>query len=147
MRAAIRSAAASPVSSSTSRAASISPTTCAELGRYYRDYVELMAHMDEVLPGRVHRVIYETHGRRTLRPRCVGLLAYCGLPFNEECLRFYATSEPYVPRARSRCGDRYLRDAVEQWRNFEPWLAPLKAALGPVLEAYPATPLFQSTAR
>ncbi|HEY0302811.1 MAG TPA: sulfotransferase, partial [Rhizomicrobium sp.] len=60
----------------------------AELGRYYADYVALMAHMDAVLPGRVHRVLYETlvddpegEVRR--------LLAYCGLPFEENCLQFH----------------------------------------------------------
>jgi hypothetical protein len=31
-------------------------------------------------------------------------------------------------------------DAVDHWRHYEPWLDPLKAALGPVLEAYPAAP-------
>jgi hypothetical protein len=29
---------------------------------------------------------------------------------------------------------------MNHWRNFEPWLGPLKAALGPVLENYPAGP-------
>ena len=53
------------------------------------------------------------------------LLAYCGLPFEPECLRFYEN-------------DR--RDALTQWKNFEPWLAPLKQALGPVLDVYPDVP-------
>jgi hypothetical protein len=35
-----------------------------------------------------------------------------------------------------------FKDALEQWRHFEPWLAPLKAALGPVLDAYPHAPDF-----
>jgi len=32
------------------------------------------------------------------------------------------------------------RDGVDQWRQYEPWLYPLKLALGPVLEHYPAVP-------
>src|SRR6266403_1480365 len=30
-----------------------------DLGRFYRDYVDLMAHVDATVPGRVHRVFYE----------------------------------------------------------------------------------------
>ena len=59
-----------------------------DLGRYYRDYVELMAHFDAVLPGRVHRVFYESMIEDT-EAEVRRLLDYCGLPFEEQCLRFY----------------------------------------------------------
>ncbi len=58
------------------------------MGGYYRDYVELMAHFDAVLPGRVHRVFYETMVQDT-EAEVRRLLDYCGLPFEEACLRFY----------------------------------------------------------
>ena len=60
----------------------------AEIGRYYRDYVELMAHFDAVLPGRVHRVFYENMVEDT-EGEVRRLLAYCGLPFEEGVLRFH----------------------------------------------------------
>ena len=88
MRAAIRSAAASPDSNSISRAARIFTYGLEDIGRYYRDYVELMAHFDEVLPGRIHRVIYESMIEDT-ESEVRRLLDYCGLPFEESCLRFY----------------------------------------------------------
>ena len=116
-----------------------------DIGRYYRDYVELMAHFDEVLPGRVHRVIYEeliedTEGvvRR--------LLAYCGLDFEEQCLRFYQNDRAVRTASAEQVRTPIYRAGVEQWRNYEPWLGPLKSALGPVLETYPAAPAFNNDA-
>ena len=61
-----------------------------DLGRYYRDYVALMAHFDQVLPGRVHRVHYEAMVEDT-EAEIRRLLDYCGLPFEDACLRFYET--------------------------------------------------------
>jgi tetratricopeptide (TPR) repeat protein len=113
----------------------------AELGRYYRDYVELMAHYDEVLPGRVHRVIYErmiTDTEAEIRR----LLDYCGLPFEVGCLRFYENERPVRTASSEQVRQPIYREAVDHWRNFEPWLGPLKEALGPVLDAYPAVPEF-----
>jgi tetratricopeptide (TPR) repeat protein len=112
-----------------------------EMGRYYRDYVELMAHFDAVLPGRAHRVIYEemvddpeTEVRR--------LLAYCGLPFEEACLRFYENDRAVRTASSEQVRRPIYRDAVEHWQNYEAWLGPLKDALGPVLISYPSVPLF-----
>lgn len=107
-----------------------------ELGHYYRDYVELMAHFDEVLPGRVHRVFYE---------RMVGdtegevrrLLAYCGLDFEEACLRFNETERAVRTASSEQVRQPIFRDGVEQWRNYEQWLGPLREALGPVYDATP----------
>ncbi|OXE35067.1 MAG: hypothetical protein CGW95_16205 [Phenylobacterium zucineum] len=107
-----------------------------DLGRYYRDYVDLMAHFDAVLPGRIHRVFYENMvADPDLEVRA--LLAYCGLPFEAACLKFHE-NERAVRTASSEQVRRPINtDGLDQWRNFEPWLDPLKAALGPVLEAYP----------
>ncbi|MGB7739338.1 MAG: sulfotransferase [Steroidobacteraceae bacterium] len=113
-----------------------------DIGRYYADYVTLMAHYDAVLPGRVHRVIYErmvddtgTEVRR--------LLDYCGLPFEDACLRFYENDRAVRTASSEQVRQPIFRDAVDHWRNYEPWLDPLKASLGPVLDAYPAAPLLQ----
>ena len=111
-----------------------------DLGRYYRDYVSLMAHFDAVLPGRIHRVVYERMVEDT-DSEVRRLLAYCGLPYEEACLRFYENKRA-VRTARSEQVRRPIfRDAVEQWRNFDPWLEPLRSALGPVLESYPEAPI------
>ena len=113
-----------------------------DLGRYYRDYVDLMAHVDEVLPGRVHRVFYESMIEDT-ETEVRRLLDYCGLPFEEQCLRFYENERPVRTASSEQVRQPIFRDAMEHWRHFEPWLGPLKKALGPVLEHYPAVPDFE----
>ena len=116
----------------------------ADIGRYYRDYVELMAHIDEVLPGRVHRVFYEATIEQT-EEEVRRLLDYCGLPFEEKCLRFYENDRAVRTASSEQVRRPIFRDGLEHWRHFEPWLGPLKEALGSVLESYPAVPDFSST--
>ncbi len=108
-----------------------------DLGRYYRDYVALMAHFDTALPGRVHRVIYETMVQDT-EAEVRRLLKYCGLPFEESCLRFYENARAVRTASSEQVRQPIFRDALEHWRHYEPWLGPLKSALGPTLDAYPA---------
>jgi len=115
-----------------------------DLGRTYRDYVELMAHFDEVLPGRVHRVFYERLVDDT-EAEIRGLLDYCGLPFEERCLRFHETDRAVRSASSQQVRQPINTAGVEHWRHFEDWLDPLKQALGPVLDAYPAVPRFDAT--
>jgi predicted Zn-dependent protease len=119
----------------------------AELGAYYRAYVELMAHFDAVLPGRVHRVVYErmvTDTEHEVR----SLLEHCGLAFEPACLRFYETERAVRTASSEQVRVPIYRDGVEQWRHYEPWLEPLKSALGEVLGSYPQVPSFaDGTAR
>lgn len=110
-----------------------------EIGRYYRDYVELMAHFDAVLPGRVHRVIYESMVDDT-EGQVRRLLDYCGLPFDERCLRFYQNDRAVRTASSEQVRRPIYRDGVDHWQHFEPWLQPLKTALGSVLESYPLPP-------
>jgi hypothetical protein len=70
------------------------------------------------------------------------LLDYCGLPFDERCLRFYETERPVRTASSEQVRRPINRDGVDQWRHFEPWLGPLKAALGDILDSYPAVPEF-----
>ena len=112
-----------------------------DIGRYYADYVELMAHFDAVLPGRVHRVIYESmieDPEREIR----ALLAYCGLAFEESCLNFHENDRAVRTASSEQVRRPIFKDAVEHWQNYESWLDPLKAALGPVLASYPSAPEF-----
>ncbi|HLA70492.1 MAG TPA: sulfotransferase [Steroidobacteraceae bacterium] len=112
-----------------------------EIGRYYRNYVELMAHFDAVLPGRVHRVLYENMVDDT-EGEVRRLLAYCGLPFEESVLRFHENQRAVRTASSEQVRQPIFRDGVDQWRHYEPFLAPLENALGPVLKIYPNTPQF-----
>src|SRR5690349_9731294 len=111
------------------------------LGHYYRDYVELMAHFDEALPGRVHRVFYEDMVDDT-EGEVRRLLAYCGLPFEDGVLRFHENQRAVRTASSEQVRRPIFREGLDQWRHYEPWLGPLKTALGDVLDRYPATPLF-----
>jgi predicted Zn-dependent protease len=113
----------------------------AELGAYYRSYVELMAHFDAVLPGRVHRVLYERMVEDT-ETEVRRLLAHCGLPFEPACLRFYENERAVRTASSEQVRSPIYRESMEQWRHFEPWLGPLKESLAAVLEAYPLAPEF-----
>ena len=113
----------------------------AEIGRYYRDYVELMAHFDAVLPGKIHRVIYESMVEDT-ETEVRRLLSYCGLPFESACLRFYENSRAVRTASKQQVRQPIFRDGVEHWRHFEAWLNPMKESLGVVLDRYPYVPVF-----
>jgi len=112
-----------------------------EIGRYYRDYVELMCHFDEVLPGRIHRVIHETLLDDT-EAEVRRLLAHCALEFEDSCLRFYENERAVRTASAQQVRRPISRAGLDQWRHFEPWLGTLKEALGPVLSSYPAIPKF-----
>jgi tetratricopeptide (TPR) repeat protein len=110
-----------------------------EIGQVYRDYVELTAHFDAVLPGRIHRVFYEdlvSAPEREIRR----LLDYLGVPFESQCLDFHRTQRVVTTASSEQVRRPIYRDALDQWRHFEPWLGPLAGSLGPVLAAYPSVP-------
>lgn len=111
----------------------------ADCGRYYREYVELMAHWDEVLPGRVHRVIHEELVRDPQK-EIRNLFAYCGLEFEPQVLRFHENQRAVRTASSEQVRQPLSSEALDRWKNFEPWLGPLKDALGPVLPAYPEAP-------
>ncbi|HEY1630850.1 MAG TPA: sulfotransferase [Rhizomicrobium sp.] len=100
-----------------------------DIGRYYADYVALMARYDAALPGRVHRVLYEDMVAdpegETRR-----LLEYCALPFEPACLRFYENDRAVRTASSEQVRMPIFADGLEQWRHFEPWLGPLKTAIG-----------------
>ncbi len=110
-----------------------------DIGHYYCNYVGLMDHFDRMLPGRVHRVFYEAMVEDT-EAEVRALLAYCGLAFEEKCLRFYESRRAVRTASSEQVRQPIFREGLDQWRHYEPWLDPLKLALGPVLQAYPAVP-------
>jgi tetratricopeptide (TPR) repeat protein len=107
-----------------------------DLGRYYADYVRLMSHWDQVLPGVVLRVFYEDTVRDT-ESAVRRLLEFCQLPFEPQCLRFYETERAVRTASSEQVRRPIYGDAIEHWRNFEPYLAELQQALGPALTDYP----------
>ena len=113
-----------------------------DMGRYYRDYVVLMAHFDQVLPGRVHRVVYERMVEDT-EGEVRRLLDHCGLPFEDTCLRFFENERPVRTASSEQVRKPIYREGVDHWKHYAPWLVPLESALGVVLEQYPEVPEFE----
>ena len=111
------------------------------LGRYYCDYVELMAHFDEVARGAIHRIIYENMVSDT-EGEVRRLLEFCGLPFEPATLRFYENDRAVRTASSQQVRQPIYREGIDHWRNFEPWLEPLRLSLGAVLSAYPDVPQF-----
>ncbi len=110
-----------------------------DMGAYYRDYVRLMAHLDSVQPGRVHRVIHEAlldDPEAEVR----AMLAFLGQPFEAECMAFHANARAVRTASSEQVRRPINRDGVGQWQPYAEWLGPLEDALGPVLNAYPAIP-------
>jgi len=102
-----------------------------DIARYYALYVRLMDHWDSVLPGRVLRVQHEDV-IDDLEGNVRRILEFCGLPFEAACVEFHK-NERRVHTASSEQVRRPInREGVDQWKNFEPWLGPLREALGPL---------------
>ena len=64
------------------------------------------------------------------------LLDYCGLEFEPACVDFHRTERSVRTPSSEQVRQPIFRDGLEQWRKFEPWLAPLKTALGDAVERW-----------
>jgi tetratricopeptide (TPR) repeat protein len=100
-----------------------------DIARYYRTYLDVMQHWDEVLPGRVLRVQHEDVVN-DLEGNVRRILDFCGLPFEPSCLEFHKTARSVRTASSEQVRQPIFRDGVDQWRKYEPWLDPLKEALG-----------------
>ena len=106
-----------------------------DIARYYRTYLELMAHWDRVLPGRVLRVMHEDV-IDDLEGSVRRILAYCELDFEPACIEFHKTERAVRTASAEQVRQPIYREGLDQWRHYEPWLEPLRAALGDALERY-----------
>jgi tetratricopeptide (TPR) repeat protein len=106
-----------------------------DIARYYRTYLELMRHWDHVLPGRVLRVFHEDVVD-DLEGNVRRLLDFCGLEFEPQCIDFHKTERSVRTASSEQVRQPINREGLDQWRRFEPWLDPLKNALGDALTSY-----------
>ena len=106
-----------------------------DIARYYRTYLELMQHWDAVLPGRVLRVWHEDVVE-DLKGNVRRILEFCGLAFEPACVEFHKTKRAVRTASSEQVRQPLFRDGLFQWRNYEPWLGPLKDSLGDALIRY-----------
>ncbi len=100
-----------------------------DIARYYRSYIGLMQHWDTALPGKILRVQHEDLVD-DLAANVRRLLDFCQLEFEPACLEFYKTERSVRTASSEQVRQPIYKDGLDQWRNFETWLQPLRAALG-----------------
>jgi tetratricopeptide (TPR) repeat protein len=110
-----------------------------DIARYYRTYLELMAHWDAALPGRVLRVHHEDVVD-DLEGSVRRMLDHCGLPFEQPCVDFHKTQRSVRTPSSEQVRRPIFRDGLDQWKTYAPWLKPLKAALGDATVRYRGEP-------
>ena len=101
-----------------------------ELARYYVNYIKLMDHWDEVLPGKVYRVFYENIVENQ-EEETKNLLEFCNLSFEENCLKFYETKRAVKTASSEQVRQPIYKKSINHWKNFEPFLEELKKSLIP----------------
>jgi len=104
-----------------------------DIARYYRTYLALMDHWNAVLPGRILKIDHESIVE-DLDANVRRLLDFCGLEFESACLDFHKTERSVRTASSEQVRQPLFREGLDQWKNFEPWLGPLKTALGDALE-------------
>jgi tetratricopeptide (TPR) repeat protein len=105
------------------------------IARYYRTYLELMRHWDEVLPGRVLRVLHEAVVD-DLEGSVRRILEFCALDFERSCVEFYNTQRSVRTASSEQVRQPIFRDGLDQWKNYQPWLGNLSASLGDAIVRY-----------
>jgi tetratricopeptide (TPR) repeat protein len=105
-----------------------------DIARYYRAYAELMGHFAAVLPGRVHHIRYEDLVENT-EHEIRRLMAYCGLPFEKGCLRYWETERAVQTPSSEQVRQPIFRGAVDVWTHYAEWLGPMREALGDLVDA------------
>ena len=100
-----------------------------EIGQYYSDYVDLMAHWERVLPpGRILRVQHEDV-LADLEAEVRRIVDYVGVPFEQSCLDFHKTDRAVRTASSEQVRRPINREGVDNWKPFEPWLGDLRKAL------------------
>jgi tetratricopeptide (TPR) repeat protein len=106
-----------------------------DIARYYRTYLELMRHWDRVLPGQILRIHHEDVVD-DLEGNVRRILDFCGLEFEPQCVEFHKTERSVRTASSEQVRQPIFREGLDQWKHFEPWLEPLKHALGDALNHY-----------
>jgi hypothetical protein len=106
-----------------------------DIARYYRTYLEIMRHWNVALPGRILTVHYEDVVD-DLEGSVRRVLDFCGLSLEPACLEFHKSPRNVRTASSEQVRQPISREGIDQWRNYERWLAPLRAALGDAVTSY-----------
>jgi Tfp pilus assembly protein PilF len=99
-----------------------------DTGRYYVLFDRLMAHWRQVFPGRILELDYEALVD-SQEASSRKLLEFCGLPWDDACLRFHRNPQPVATASSAQVREPIHRGFIQRWRRYEAQLAPLRALL------------------
>jgi predicted Zn-dependent protease len=100
-----------------------------KIGKYFKDYIELMDHWHGVLPGQILTIKYEEL-INDLPSTVKTLLQYCGLEFEEACLNFHLNKRAVPTPSSEQVRQPLYEEALEHWKNYDEFLGPLKQTIG-----------------
>ncbi len=104
-----------------------------DLARYYRHYLAIIRHFQQVAPGAIYSLRYEDVVEAT-EAQVRALMAATGVPFEPGCLRFFENSRAVRTVSSEQVRQPIYRSGLDHWRKFAPFLDPLAAGLGDALE-------------
>lgn len=107
-----------------------------DLAHYYSQYHRIMKHWHSVLPGKVLDVHYE-ETVLDLEGQVRRILDYCGLPFEEQCLRYHETDRAVNTASSEQVRQPIYRDALGKWRRYEKHLDFWKEELAEIIDELP----------
>ena len=94
------------------------------IANYYIDYLRIMKHWNKVLPGKVHRVVYENMVADT-ESEIRALIDFCNLEFEDACLNFHSNKRTVRTPSSEQVRQPIYKKAIGPWKNFEEWLKPV----------------------
>ena len=103
----------------------------AELGRYYRAYLKLMAHWREVLPEGIMLEVQYEDVVHDLESQARRIIAHCGLEWDDACLSFYETERSVRTASATQVRQPIYQSSIGRWRLHEEELQPLLRELSP----------------
>ncbi|MEM7503994.1 MAG: sulfotransferase [Pseudomonadota bacterium] len=107
-----------------------------DLAHYYTQYMRMMDHWTEVLPGKVLTVHYE-EVVDDLEGQARRIAEHCGLDWEDQMLRYHETERAVKTASSEQVRQPIYRGSVNLWRNYEEHLAELVDYLEPVLSRLP----------
>jgi tetratricopeptide (TPR) repeat protein len=100
-----------------------------DAGHHYRQYLDLMAHWHDVLPGRILDVDYEDLvGNQEEVSRKI--IDYVGLPWDDAVLQFHKLERTVMTASVWQVRQPIYKQSAGRWKNYDAHLGPLRKALG-----------------
>ena len=101
-----------------------------DLGRYYASYAQLMVHWRALLPTEIFTEVDYEAVTDDLEGEARRLISFCGLPWDDACLRYYENRRPVRTASMIQVRQPVYSTSRGGARRFLPYIGPLIDALG-----------------